>query len=300
MKNFKIFFAILNFTLLPVIPVFAAEIFFSSSYPEYNRGDIFQVYLNLNTQGEAVNACDIGINYDPAVLEVLELSNGDSILSLWPQSPAYSNELGQINFSGGIPNGFNGGGKMISIIFRAIGPGLVELSLKNDSKVLLNDGNGTEAKVNINNISLNVLPDEKQVKINEWEKSVAVDLVAPEPFEIKIKKDPGIFEGKYFIVFSTVDSGTGVDHYEIKEGNSEWKTGKSPYLLEDQSVSNKIFVKAVDKAGNSKESEITIGLMASSILCKWIIGFVALIFIILLFVAIALKRKKIGKSKGKK
>jgi hypothetical protein len=253
--NYAILPAILLFAFLIVGSADAAEIYFSSSYSEYGKGDIFRSDLNLDTGGELVNACDIKINFNPTVLEVLELSKGDSVLTLWPQDPFYSNQSGQIYLIGGIPGGFNGKGKIVSIIFRVVRPGSPELFIKNDSKLLLNDGMGTEAKITIENTNLNISSVEKAVPLNEWDENIKDDQIPPEQFIIKIGEDPAIFEGKYFIVFSTIDAGTGVDHYEIKEGDSEWKIGNSPYLLNEQDISNKIFVKAVDKAGNERISE---------------------------------------------
>jgi len=58
-------------------------------------------------------------------------------------------------------------------------------------------------------------------------------------------------DGKYFLVFSTQDKGSGVDHYEVREGRfGGFSEVSSPYILKYQSLDKKIFVKAIDKFGN--------------------------------------------------
>ena len=80
----------------------------------------------------------------------------------------------------------------------------------------------------------------------------------PEEFAPQIAADPAIFEGKWFLVFSTQDKGSGVDHYEIQETrqaemkNKKWVIGESPYLLKDQGLKSYIYVKAIDKSGNER------------------------------------------------
>ena len=61
-----------------------------------------------------------------------------------------------------------------------------------------------------------------------------------------------IKECGHFLIFSTTDKQTGIDCYEIKEGEKDWKKEKSPYLLEDQTLRSIIKVRAVDKAGNER------------------------------------------------
>jgi hypothetical protein len=60
-----------------------------------------------------------------------------------------------------------------------------------------------------------------------------------------------VFGGLYYIVFSTVDKQSGVDHYEVFE-NGAWEKVVSPYKLPDQSLKSEIKVKAIDKAGNER------------------------------------------------
>ncbi|OGZ17544.1 MAG: hypothetical protein A2Z78_02020 [Candidatus Nealsonbacteria bacterium RBG_13_36_15] len=83
-----------------------------------------------------------------------------------------------------------------------------------------------------------------------------VDATPPEKFTIEIGQDPSVFEGKYFLGFSTTDKISGIDYYEVKEGKEDFKKAEIPYLLKDQSLKSRILVRAVDKAGNEQISEI--------------------------------------------
>ena len=94
---------------------------------------------------------------------------------------------------------------------------------------------------------------------NEWLKELTKDTIPPETFPIEIHQTPIIFDGKYFITFSTTDKQTGVDHYEVKEGKKDWKIVQSPYILANQKLTDETQVKAVDKAGNERIMTAAIG-----------------------------------------
>lgn len=131
---------------------------------------------------------------------------------------------------------------------------IVEIRFLEDSQVFLNDGLGTEAKLTLKGAEFEIVEGVSSLA-DDWEKEVLEDKIPPEPFEILVSKDPKIFEGKYFIIFQTVDKQTGLDYYEVKEGKKEWQLAQSPYLLENQELSYIIKVRAVDKAGNERTVE---------------------------------------------
>jgi len=88
--------------------------------------------------------------------------------------------------------------------------------------------------------------------IKNWKKEIENDKIPPEPFKPEIIE----IDGKYYLVFSTTDKQTGVDHYEISETKNKnkenWQKEENPYLLTDQSLKSFIKVKAVDKARNER------------------------------------------------
>ncbi len=317
----------------------AATLYLMPQSQTVYQGDTFIVEARLDTEREDINAVKSDLIFSPDLLEVIDLSKGGSMLSLWAKEPVFSNEDSFISFTGGLPGGFIGEGLILKTTFLAKEVGKTNISFKEDSQVLLNDGMGTQAALmvlegsyeilerpeNLPSISSNThsdqnkwhnqnalhlhwaliegaqysyllsqdplaepdeIPDRpegelkwigdmefpnledgiyyftlKQKLLDEnWSKRIVfrvmVDVAPPEPFDLKIGQDPSVFEGKYFLSFATTDKTSGIDYYEIKEGERDFKKVSIPYLLEDQTLQSKITVKAVDKAGNEQIAEI--------------------------------------------
>ena len=234
----------------------AAILSLEAGQAEYNVGDIFMADVILDSQGEYINAVEVKIKFDPKILRAEDFSNGNSILTLMVEQPIFSNQGGEIFFAGGIPNGFEGKkGLLGRIVFKATAAGSANIEFLSGSRTLLNNGAGGKANLKFSGLAftINPLDDERSgADANIWQKFIDQDVVSPESFKIYLNKDPAIFNGQHYIIFFTADKQTGVSYYEIKEGNSNWQIEKSPYLLKDQSLSQKIYVKAVDKAGNER------------------------------------------------
>ena len=257
-----------SFLLLPLVAQ-SAVLYLSSSSGEYYEDHTFIIEARIDTEGECINTVEANLSFPPDILEAVDFSLGNSILIFWVSPPSISQETGLVSFTGGIPGGYCGKlpgdpgesnllGKMIfkvKEIPQILTPGAAEIEFLENSQVLLNDGLGTPAQLSLKGIVLTILPEKVGVSKDEWQEEIKKDITFPEQFEIKTHQDPAIFEGKYFIVFSTTDKQTGIDHYEVKEGKGEWMTTQSPYLLKDQSLQSIIKVKAVDKAGNERIAE---------------------------------------------
>jgi len=90
-----------------------------------------------------------------------------------------------------------------------------------------------------------------------------IDTQAPKEFQIsRADSDPSNLEPE--IVFETSDDLSGIDHYEIKIDNKDWtKIDKSlagkAYKVSNLSYGDhRVFIKAVDMAGNSATASINI------------------------------------------
>jgi len=228
-------------------------------YPEisknsFQKGEIIFVPIYLDTQNEEINALEVKVKFS-SNLEFRDYFEGKSIISFWIEKPhLISNE---VIFSGIIPGGFVGKrAEIINLVFKAKEAGEAKIDVSLQSKVLLNDGLGTEAKLIAKNVSLQVLPSEIKTKYE------IKDNFPPEPFKIYLVRNPNVFDGKYYIVFEAKDKQTGIAYYEITEKPILWgkidfsslqfKQAQSPYVLEDQSLRSYIVVKAVDRAGNER------------------------------------------------
>ena len=289
----------LNYLIVSVVILFfpflskAAVLYIDPATGTFGPNERFIAKIKIDNQGECVNAMDIGVTFSDN-LKMIDFTTGNSIINLWITKPDSSN-MSKINlqkgfsFSGGIPGGYcgpiSGDSGESNILGEAVfttqtanemqsaSSSLADVSFKSDPQVLLNDGKGTAAKVITRNAKISLVASKKPSP-DEWNQRLRDDDVPPETFTIELDKNPNIYEGKYYIIFSTVDKQTGVDHYEVLEiepgkqlsddanksimdkifgaKKPQWIVAQSPYVLEDQSLQSDIQVKAIDKAGNER------------------------------------------------
>lgn len=284
-------------TLFP-LATHAARIYFDPSEVRMGPGDSMELKVKVDVDEACINTVDAKIEYPSEYVYIREFTTGDSILSIWLNQPSSQdiermNQDGLIEFTGGIPGGYCGRipgdpgesniiGRVVftvpSLIVADEEMSEVEIRFNDQTKVHLNDGLGTEAKLS-KGFSRISLAQSRQIEDFDWEDAISTDTIPPEPFVVELIQNPEIFEGKYHINFSTVDKQSGVDHYEILELKSgeeigkaaklkwyekllgkevlapNWTTGKMPYVLQDQILSSIVKVKAVDKAGNERTVE---------------------------------------------
>ena len=238
------------FFLHNINPLFAANLHFKA----YDYKEDFLVKLLLDTDGESINAVEGKIVFTKDRIEIREVSDGNSVINFWIDKPAINDKTldGEISFSGITPGGFMGQEKTIfSLILRQFSKDKGSISFK-DLKILKNNGQGLEVKVKFTPLSLPISPSSLTKEDGEKE-----DIYPPESFRPDILKDQNVSNGQYFLVFATQDKHSGINHYEVKEGqNGEFKTVLSPYLLTNQNVDQKLFIRAVDNARNEKIEEL--------------------------------------------
>ncbi|OHA91889.1 MAG: hypothetical protein A3J09_00045 [Candidatus Zambryskibacteria bacterium RIFCSPLOWO2_02_FULL_51_21] len=135
---------IVNLNASDLIP--KIELSFSPRTGSFTEGSTFDIPILINTKGVSVNGVEIRINFDKDRLEIVKPSSGQSIIGVWVEPPSYDNTRGFANYVGIIPSGITtSSGSIGSITFRAKKTGRATLSFAASSKVLLNDGFGTEA-----------------------------------------------------------------------------------------------------------------------------------------------------------
>lgn len=250
----KNIFILLVLWLIPTA-VFSANIFFESSKQAFALGQEFSVQIFLNTEKDSINAVEGEAVFPVKLLEVVEIQDGNSAINFWIEKP-HSVSPGKVKFSGIIPGGGTGPQSFLfTVIFRAKTEGEGKIEFQN-VQVLKNDGVGTAASIKVSPLSFvisNKISDEDPTKTSPQ----AVDTDAPEKFKPEIVRDSEIFDGKYFLVFATQDKGSGIDHYEVREGFfGAFATATSPYILNNQEKDQRISVRAVDKKGNVRTGDI--------------------------------------------
>ena len=291
MKNLK------KFTLLFILFftssfASAATVSLSATKNSFDKNEEFLLSVFVNTDNESLNAFSGTLQYPADILSEKEIRDGDSIVNFWVDRPAVQtikngDSKGSISFSGIIPNGFSGQkGFLFSVVFRAEKSGSGSLSA-NNFQFLKNDGAGTAADVKISSFSFSVSSDTFTGK----NISPVKDTDPPEGFIPVAASDPNIFGGKYFVSFATQDKGSGIDYYEVSEGNTNsFVRADSPYLLTRQTFDESIFVKAVDRAGNERVVEI------SAAHLSWWKKDLIIFAILMLLIALVMFRKKLWKK----
>jgi len=282
----------------PAGPLTASVLSFAPDGGEYHGGDEFLVDVRLEIGEQCVNTVEASIKFDHQYLNLVDFSTGGSFLSLWVARPsgeelAAANRDGRIYFAGGLPGGYCGrvpgdigpSDVAATLVFRvpenvagSFSGQPAGLSFTDPTRVLLNDGLGSEDVLLKKEASFRLTPPTAGAPRQEWQTQLVADRLPPEPFVIELRQDPAMFSGQYYVFFTTTDKQSGLDHYEILETKPNapsagrlvrwwetlrvrwlpapaWKIIVPPYLLHDQTLSSLIKVKAVDKAGNEKVVE---------------------------------------------
>lgn len=259
----------------------AATLYIDPNETHSFRADSVTLSVRIDTdEGECINTVDAVVSYDPSIAAV-DVSRGDSILTLWVEDPVIDQEAHTITFAGGIPNGYcgrvPGDPRLTNVIAKlvfqvpgfSVGGGgnskVAEVSFAPETRVMLNDGYGTEAPLKTFGAKIALDDNAGSAITDGWGATVAADDIPPSPFSIELVQNSEVFSGKYYIVFSTTDKQSGIDHYEVYEEPIEelslfrwgvpdtaWVEAKNPYVLVDQDMKSVIRVKAIDKAGNER------------------------------------------------
>jgi hypothetical protein len=156
----KIFLLLLPvaYCLLPV-QASAVLLYSQAANQDVYEGQPFLVEWFLDTEGRAVNTIDLKIDYSKDILDVSDVSVGNSQINLWIKNPMA--EDGVISMTGGITNGLRDDRILLfKSTFVPKQKGSATITLNADSKILLNDGRGSEDVLKFKNILMNVYPKE--------------------------------------------------------------------------------------------------------------------------------------------
>lgn len=247
----KILFA---FTLLLTLPLsaHAVTLRFVPEKSISGVGQEVRVQVVLSTDASEVNAIEGSVVLPPS-LSLVRIEDGNSLVTLWLKRPTAEGQA--IPFSGVTPGGYAGqNGRVFAFVVKVVREGNSALTFSN-VQLLKNDGEGTVIGTDGVPLSLSVRGKAEDVS------PVLVDDVRPETFVPTIGKDESLFDGSWFVAFTTQDKGVGIDHYTVQESKSRiglWFSQKvnadSPYILKDQSGKSFVRVTAYDKEGNTRSA----------------------------------------------
>jgi len=227
-----------------------------------------EINISLTVGEESINAISGEIIFPEELLEFKDIKDGNSIINFWIEKP-HLKERNKIVFAGMIPGGFsNNNGLLFSLIFKTKKEGNGVIELRNVES-FLNDGIGTPASLKLFQLAFTIHKTGKLKQPTSLD-----DKELPENFYPEITREESMFNGKWFLVFTTQDKKSGIDHYEIFETRSFfiqkihhlffsnfsktnilakfWEKTESPYLLKDQHLKSYILIKAIDRAGNQR------------------------------------------------
>lgn len=259
-------FSLILIALCLIIPqtALAGQVSFHPAEHLDRQEKPFSTSLILDTSGDSINTIEGVLKVDPKLTASgeIQLSDSGSIVTYWITSPVYDQSQSTIRFAGAIPGGFTGTtGIIFSIILPPYSGEPIDRAINViELQAYKNDGAASSANLSSANFSLGDVAGEIDQGISDqlYLNGNRKDDTPPEIFSPQISRDDNVFNGKWFINFSTVDKQSGVDHYEIQETRSgsldsgRWKTATSPYELQDQELHSFVYVIAIDRQGNER------------------------------------------------
>jgi hypothetical protein len=257
------------------------------------------IVVSLDTQGDSINAIQGHFTFDTNAFFVNEVSDGNSIVNFWVEAPAFSNTSGTLDFAGIIPGGeVTADGVIATIGITPRGSVATSGFALVSAQALLNDGNATPSDLSVASKPFPLVAGSVPL--------IGQNSLAPDPFTPQVGRDPGIFNGQYFVAFTATDQGSGIDHYNVLEvpagtkisTSSDWQWATSPYLLRDQTLSSDIYVRAFDESGNFRTEEIPAKHKKPGGSLPWgDIGMSAVAIVLLLLVIGLIRKRRTWKRK---
>ena len=278
-------FLVYTFFMLPA-SVFAASLYFDPADINVSVGDEVLLTIGFRSEGETINALEGIFSFASEQWEVQEVRDGDSFIHFWITKPEVS-PGGIIRFSGIVPGGFPlETGTVFSLVVKARESGTGTFDVR-EAWAVIHDGLGTKTVLQPHTVFYAI----SQRRAGDKEEKIisVADTAPPEEFAPVVVRDATTFDGKWFLVFSTRDTGSGVSRFEVYEHTSKhipsdakWQVVNNPYVLVDQQRKRYVFIRAVDRAGNIREVVVAplytwyknkllwIGIISTLVVCLFI------------------------------
>lgn len=237
------------FSYFGVKTTFAAHLYFEAYKNDSSSGG-YILNAVIDADNELLNAVEGNIIF-PDSIEIKDINDGNSVINFWIEKP--NTKKGTVSFSGITPGGFSGQKRVIFSVSVSEGADSKGEISFDSIKILKNDGTGSEAKVMLIPLKL---PIKTTLLVSDLKGKEHKDVSPPEDFTPSIVKNKDILNEQTLLVFATQDKESGINHYEVREGIfGKYIVAESPYILKKQSGDTKVFVKAIDNAGNERVVE---------------------------------------------
>lgn len=228
----------------------AASAYLTTDYATVAVGDTLLVSVAFDSGGKTPNTIEGTVLLkNSSTIEIKDFRLADSVLTNWLKTPSFE-EGSKISFAGGVPGGFDKKDALLfQIAFTAKTEGQIVFTPA-DMKAYDNDGKATVLEVATTPLTITIGPKGTAPQKNQWQDILSQDNESPQNLTVDIGRDDSVFEGRKFMTIAAVDTQSGIDHFEVAEGDRPAVRTGSPYVLQDQSESSPLLVTAYDKAGN--------------------------------------------------
>lgn len=194
-------------------------VFEVSQKGEYLLGEVFPFEIKIVDIEMPVNVVQADISFDSEAVEIVDISTENSFANVFIQKEI-DNGLGFARFSGGLPNpGFGEKeGIFSTVYFVGKKPGITTVKLLPSSKVLANDGKGTNILKEVPSVNVLILPDktdELQAVQVLGESSSGTKMIFYEEQERDNSIEQQEEEEEFSIVDSSLDFVARYDNYVI-------------------------------------------------------------------------------------
>lgn len=275
------------------IHIFAMNLEIENKDTDVQEGDtiIFDVYLDSEDEINSIEGT-ISVEGDYTIKTI---TTAGSIFDMWPNKPSY--EEGKISFAGGsAASVFGNKLKLFSVVAKVNSTnGIIFSSTQLDA--FLNDGIGTRVTVDAFKKEI-TFPSSSRESVDKFEEIVLHDQNPPLGFSVVVGRDDNTYDGKYFASFNTTDKESGIERYEVIENDIKIPTlTGTTYVLQDQSLTGTLIVKAIDKAGNVQVAEVSVkDVVLEDKSINWkSVGIAVFILLILFFITKKIKIKNVFK-----
>ena len=163
------------------------------------------VNLQVDSGGWQMNTAEISVRFPADRLQVDRIGREQSVLTIWPEEPAWDNVTGQLHLVGGRPGGLVAApGIVATVYFRARQPGLAVLTVDPQaSGIYLNDGQGSKMAVLAVSVQLSVadplvvgipLTSTTNLTPETWSRGGTIDVAWPvvtrSQYSLRLSADP--------------------------------------------------------------------------------------------------------------
>ncbi len=247
MKISKLFlFIVLAGCIVSPGKVSALVVFADRPVDPVAQGDSVLIPIYADTEGVEVNSIEGSVIIEGGAT-VNAITTGGSVFNLWPEKPSLSENV--ITFAGGTQSGVRGARiRLFTIALVPTEKNNVLIRAK-DINGYLADGTGVKISGKTRAVSIPVSGTVTEMK-NEFGSLILSDTTPPKKFVIELGRDASQYNGDFFVTFFAEDSETGIQRYEVTEGDFGMVRSGSTYVLRDQTLRTPIQVKAIDMAGN--------------------------------------------------